>query len=1276
MGRRLSNARWLPSVFVLLLAPCAASCSSGEHESTPTTASTDPSCTVLARVQRARQTFVLHDTQTPVIGAGLAHAFERGDALVPQFAPNIEKRKTTQVRLPWRADQPSTLRDEVSGVAIGFTLQGAKPAPVETADGIASYRNVLPNVEALLRPSPVGVEDFLQIASPADWQDLRYRIDLHDVPGVRFVSGVVEFLDARGAPRLRVKAPYLVDSRGTKATLSLQLEACDFDQDPRMPFDRPVTPPDSDHCELTLSWNPEGLSYPILIDPAWTWTEDMTFNRRRHGAARMADGRVLVAGGDPGTISGVTAEIWDPSSETWAVTGQMSEQRTGTDQSLVLLKDGRLLMATGYIISYEEVYDPTTGTWSATGPIGTTRSDGAGLLMNDGRVLVSGGFNPNFSRPAKLYDPATNNWSDAGTLTDERYLHVFVKLNDGRALVAGGYGDQTSQVQDSVEIYDPATNAWTVVSPMSTPRAAAAGAVLPDGRVLVVGGRRESFPLEIDSAEVYTPATDSWAPAPDLVHARYDHDLVLLPDSRLLVVGGLDKLTNRSVELFDVATGSEEAAPMQQNRLDAFTTTLLTDGRVLVAGGGNILYNAEVFSFEANGGTCTRDNECVSGHCVDGVCCDTICAGACSSCLASSKGTGQDGACGPVATSTDPDGECGACEACSGAGACTPVTQGTDPKNDCKDSGASCELDGVCDGAGACESYASSTNCQLRSCVSGSECLTGFCVDGVCCNNSCAGACRACTAAKKGSGSDGTCGNIAGDTDPDSECTEGANYPISCLADGMCDGAGSCRVHAKDTVSCGATQCVSGNATGLLCNGAGQCLERTTSCEPYVCRNDGCLTQCDNDNDCMATAFCSAQGACLIKLVAGSQCTSGTQCLTGVCSDGVCCDTACNGQCEACDVAPNVGACTPVAGLPHGNRDQCEDDGQGCSGQCDGVDRSACQYPSVTVACGVPSCSNGVAHSQHCNGLGACILADDKACGAFACGDTVCRTACEEQEHCAEGYGCTPEGACIPGGGLPNGSPCSEGLACQSAYCSDEVCCDSPCNGQCEACNVAPNVGSCIPVVGPPKGSRPSCEDSDVDCAGACDGVNRASCNYPGSDISCGTSECSEGIAHSSYCNAKGACVAADDRPCGAYACGETKCRTTCASPSDCAQGYSCSGQGTCVPGSTCSEDLTRSTGANGEVSCAPFLCDSGTGRCHVICSLTSECAAGYVCNPDSKACIPANQSVAAAQDEGCGCNVPGRRSSTPVGLLVAVIAVVLGRRRKALYSSSGHATR
>ena len=79
----------------------------------------------------------------------------------------------------------------------------------------------------------------------------------------------------------------------------------------------------------------------------------------------MNDGRVLVTGGF--TTDQRSAEIYDPSSGTWAATGPMGSARVD-EQTAVLLKDGRVLSVGGRP-TVGELFDPATGAWTAAGPI-------------------------------------------------------------------------------------------------------------------------------------------------------------------------------------------------------------------------------------------------------------------------------------------------------------------------------------------------------------------------------------------------------------------------------------------------------------------------------------------------------------------------------------------------------------------------------------------------------------------------------------------------------------------------------------------------------------------------------------------------------------------------------------------------------------------------------------------------------------------------------------------------------------------------------------------
>jgi|GEM_PF-971039 len=117
----------------------------------------------------------------------------------------------------------------------------------------------------------------------------------------------------------------------------------------------------------------------------------------------------------------------------------------------------------------------------------------------------------------------------------------------------------------------------------------------------------------------------------------------------------------------------------------------------------------------------------------------------------------------------------------------------------------------------------------------------------------------------------------------------------------------------------------------------------------------------------------------VLDVVSTTSCTTGSQCSSGFCVDGYCCNSACTGQCEACDAVASVGTCIPVAGSPHGARSACSTDGGAC-GSCDGVNRSACAY-SGGAAC-IISCTDNTqctAGKSCVNGV--CTSASSSRCG-------------------------------------------------------------------------------------------------------------------------------------------------------------------------------------------------------------------------------------------------------------------------------------------------------
>ena len=263
----------------------------------------------------------------------------------------------------------------------------------------------------------------------------------------------------------------------------------------------------------------------------------------------------------------------------------------------------------------------------------------------------------------------------------------------------------------------------------------------------------------------------------------------------------------------------------------------------------------------ADGTACDVPSDCDSAFCVDGVCCDTVCNTTCVACAGALKTSGMDGTCGPAKQGTDPHGSC-----------------------DVQASTSCGDATGECDGAGKCEKWPAQTPCgDLASCSNGTQINADSC-------------------------------------DGDGACLDGGSVPCGLYACGattcnaMCASDADCASNAY----CAGNTCVQKKANGVFCAAANQC--QSGSCADGVCCNTACNASCqacsiaaggvvngtcspvpanqDPAGDCGANGSCDGAGTC--KKVVGQACILASECLSASCADGFCCNTPCQGLCQAC----------------------------------------------------------------------------------------------------------------------------------------------------------------------------------------------------------------------------------------------------------------------------------------------------------------------------------------------------------------------------------------
>jgi hypothetical protein len=995
------------------------------------------------------------------------------------------------VELPGDAAGAVRLVDTVSQLAVGFALEAAAPAKVAVVDGIALYEGAVAAaggaaLDLVHRVHARGTEDFVVFEREPARKQLRYRLDVSGVAGLRLVEGTLEFLDGGGIPRLRVARPWLADATGRRFPATLDVEGCAVDTSPRAPWGRPVTAPGASACALRVAWQSGELRYPALLDPAWVSTQaTMVHRRTRHTATALARvtaldptasaSPVLIAGGFDETGAAVpVAELYQPQNRIFTVTGRMATARgahtataltavvpaPGASAPPVLLAGGRTATPGGTAISGLEIYDFDTGRFVADAhslPLG--RYDHTATLFADGAVLLAGGMagglDPRLDQPTNTAFVYTFTAPGAGgstlestanTLQFSRFSHAAVRLRTGDVLLTGGFV-QAGNALTSGELYSASARSFVPITAsslaFSTQMTALRGfhtaTLLDTGEVLITGGTNQVQTRDRiyqNTVDIYRDGvTDPAARGFEretigiaMSRARTNHTATLLPTGQVLIAGGYNEAGAIGIAELYTPTSRQFSvldvpAPMAP-RLDHVA--------VLVNAGGDVTAGRAVL---LAGGTAAAG----------GLALDT------------------------AQLLLKPNGD---------------------------------------------------------ACTLGAECATGHCTENVCCNEACTQECYSCTAVGKGTGADGTCGFSRAGTQLSPSCVNEIEIH------NQCDGAG----HATPNPDPAATK---------DCK-PGTCDPNGRTCSPYCdethpCSETGwCDFEAGNGGGGAGGGGAGGDGAgdsggaggvagaggvggaagagggggagdatgggtpvippdagqCKAKFTNSANCVEDRQCTSGSCVDGVCCNQPCQGQCQACDTPNNVGFCITVGAAeseaPHPNlggsfqREPCNGTGD-CSGLCDGTNPSACTYPGGNEEDGLPVCSCpdegcavGPAVELHriCDGNG---TSNDSPtpCVGFRCADgNTCKSTCVGDTDCILDFICE-SGSCVALTARScDGDHTVRVPAADDVDCAPYRCASTDCRTECKSvadcvdavCNGA---GRCVPQIEAPE--VPSC---------------------------------------------------------------------------------------------------------------------------------------------------------------------------------------------------------
>ncbi len=335
--------------------------------------------------------------------------------------------------------------------------------------------------------------------------------------------------------------------------------------------------------------------------------------RSQHTATRLADGRVLVAGGrsQDATVALSSTELFDPRTNTWKLGPPMSTARAG--HTATILVDGRVLVVGGSApaasedgtnrfeaLASAELFDPKRNGWTTVGALANPRNGHSATRLADGSVLIIGGARPVHQHlvTVERFDPSAGTFSERRPLAQGRWLHDAVLLSDGSVVVLGGRSNQPGPASDggvaiprpglavaTVERFDVATGVWHRVPEMTEPRQRTA--VVSFGRrVMVFGGQTTT--MSTNYVEWWEPGSDGWTQvANNLSVPIAGHSATVLPSGDVLVAGGEPPTAVDTARVQRWSSQDEKwclAGQLKTSR-KSHTATALADGSVLFTGG-------------------------------------------------------------------------------------------------------------------------------------------------------------------------------------------------------------------------------------------------------------------------------------------------------------------------------------------------------------------------------------------------------------------------------------------------------------------------------------------------------------------------------------------------------------------------------------------------------------------------------------------------------------------------------------------------------------------
>jgi len=219
------------------------------------------------------------------------------------------------------------------------------------------------------------------------------------------------------------------------------------------------------------------------------------------------------------------------------------------------------------------------------------------LKLSDNRIVMIGGYDGSGGRQNTLIGVFHGNnisWVESTPLPNRIADSRGVVLTDGRIMITGGYNYDTLGYHANVYFGTVSSNtiAWSAGTAFPTSRGAHTLTQLNDGRVILVGGYNGGA-ISNTLFGTISGASVTWNGGTDLPAGRYYHGAIELDDGRLFVgTGSYSGSTNNYIGTISGTTIDWQVATFPPQGITAYAATKIPGNRILMTGGSNTVTSA------------------------------------------------------------------------------------------------------------------------------------------------------------------------------------------------------------------------------------------------------------------------------------------------------------------------------------------------------------------------------------------------------------------------------------------------------------------------------------------------------------------------------------------------------------------------------------------------------------------------------------------------------------------------------------------------------------